>query len=184
MSYPEIYKHQIVENSELHDLVISIVNHLQHLKIPSLVLVQQYKHGDALRSRKPDYMFIRGNQARGKRRKAIQDMRDGKLDAAIATTLADEGLDIERLGAVIVAGGGKSITRVYQRVGRALRKFPGKDKALVFLFHHNRKYLDKHGARVKNILKQEGEFVVLESTPESIIGDIDDIVNPSAGLFE
>jgi superfamily II DNA or RNA helicase len=182
-SYPQVYKAHIADNVTLNDLVVKISEHMKFLGIPMLVLVQRYNHGEALKSRM-GVPFIKGNMPRKARRKAIQDLRDGIVPAAVATTLADEGLDVRRLGAAAVAGGGKSITRVYQRVGRTLRQFEGKDKALVFLFHHKCKFLDGHGRRVKNILKKEPEFVIIESTPETIIGDIDNIVRPEKGLFD
>ena len=182
-SYSQVYKAHISDNPSLNDLVIKIVKHMQFLNTSSLVLVQRYNHGEALQSRL-DFPFIRGDMPRKKRRDAIQALRDGTVPASIATTLADEGLDVRRLGAALVAGGGKSITRVYQRVGRTLRTFKGKDKALVFLFHHKCRFLDNHGRRVKHILKQEPEFVLIESTPESIIGDIDNIMRPEKGLFD
>jgi superfamily II DNA or RNA helicase len=182
-SWPQVYKHHIADNASLNDLVVRIENHLKALGIPLLVLVQRYPHGETL-AKRTNLPFIKGKMPRKKRKEAIQELRDGVITGAIATTLADEGLDVKRLGAVAVAGGGKSITRVYQRVGRTLRTFPGKERALVFLFHHKCRYLDHHGIRVRHILKQEPEFVLMESTPESIIDDIDHLVRPTKGLFD
>jgi len=138
----------------------------------TLILVQQYPHGDNLKAIRPDLVFIKGNQPKKQRKQALKDLRDGTIKVAIATTLADEGLDIKRLGCVIVAGGGKSVTRVYQRVGRTLRKFPGKDKAFVILFQHKCKFLEKHAKRVCNLLKKEKEFVIQQSLPENILEDV------------
>lgn len=178
-SYPEVYRNHIVENNKLNELVVRIVMKMRQANIPSLVLVKQYPHGNTLRKMMPDVPFIKGDMARSKRREAIASLRDGSLSCAIATTLADEGLDVERLGCVVVAGGGKSITRVYQRVGRALRSFQGKDRAVVFLFHHeNAQFLDGHGRRVINILKKEPEFSIIESSEDSVLDDINDFLNP------
>jgi superfamily II DNA or RNA helicase len=183
-TYQKVYSQHISKNASFHDIVAMIMNHLKFLKIPTLTLVQHYNHGDAIIARCPEAPFIKGKLSRTKRRGLINDLRDGTIDYAVATTLADEGLDVKPLGAALVPGGGKSITRVYQRVGRTLRTFDGKEVALVFLFHHKCKYLDSHGVRVKNILKDEPEFVLIESSPGRILDDIDDIVRPQAGLFD
>jgi superfamily II DNA or RNA helicase len=120
-SYPQVYKNYIVENDDLHKLVGKLTMRMKQMGIPTLILVQQYQHGNTLKKIIPDATFIRGDMARTKRRDAISSLRNGSLPCAIATTLADEGLDVERLGCAIIAGGGKSCTRVYQRVGRKLR---------------------------------------------------------------
>ena len=185
VSYPSIYKDKITNNAVLNDLVHKIHSQLRKTDIPFLTLVQRYGHGDNLCTRDEDLPFIKGNMTRKRRREAIAALVDGTIPGAIATTLADEGLDVERLGAVLVAGGGKSITRVYQRVGRALRLFPDKKRALIFLFHHHCKYLESHGNRVKSILSEEEEFVVTNTTPERIISDIEAVTRPERrGLFD
>jgi hypothetical protein len=183
-SYPEVYKNYIVENDDLNQLVAKLTIRMRQFNIPTLVLVQQYNHGEALKKYIPDATFIKGNMPRKKRREAIEAMRDGSLPCAIATTLADEGLDVERLGCVAVAGGGKSITRVYQRVGRALRKFDGKERAIIFLFTHDADFLRVHGKRVANILKQEPEFVIINTTESKIMDDLDELLIPgNVGIF-
>jgi len=183
-SYPEIYKHYISENDELNQLVAKLTIKMRQFNIPTLILVQRYNHGETIKKYIPDAPFIKGNMPRKKRKDAVKDLRDGSISCAIATTLADEGLDVERLGCVTVAGGGKSITRVYQRVGRALRSFPGKERAIVFLFSHEAKYLQAHGDKVANILRQEPEFVVINTNESRVMDDLDDLLCPSnTGIF-
>jgi superfamily II DNA or RNA helicase len=171
-SYQGIYSHNIVKNQRLHEQTIKIANHFEQNGITTLILVKEYEHGENLLALKPGIPFIKGNQSRMCRKNAIDDLRDGKTKVAIATTLADEGLDIRRLGAVIIAGGGKSITRIYQRVGRTLRPYKNKDRAFVVTFHHNYKFLHSHGLRISRLLKKEEEFNLKNSTEETIINDI------------
>jgi superfamily II DNA or RNA helicase len=183
-SYQEIYKNYIVENDDLNQLVAKLTIRMRQFNIPTLILVQQYKHGDLLNKYMPDVPFIKGNMPRKKRRDSIDAMRKGELSCAIATTLADEGLDVERLGCVTVAGGGKSITRVYQRVGRVLRSFEGKEKAIVFVFTHEAKYLQNHGDKVSRMLRQEPEFVVVDTDETRVMDDLNDLLCPgSVGIF-
>ena len=102
----------------------------------------------------------------------------GKITSCVATTLADEGLDVRRLSSVIIAGGGKSVTRIYQRIGRGLRSFTDpvtgakKDKAIIIVFHHKCKFLDKHGKVIRNLLKKEPAFVLRETTPDRVCKDV------------
>jgi superfamily II DNA or RNA helicase len=170
-SWQEIYKNYVVKNRHLNELSAEITNFLVKKGISVLNLVRTYPHGESIKEiYKEKYgdgdlffkelFFIRGDQSRKKRKEALNQLRDGALPAVVATTLADEGLDVRRLGAAIVSGGGKSITRVYQRTGRTLRKFGGQDRAFVFFFHHKATHLDDHAKRILHILKQEDEFVI------------------------
>jgi superfamily II DNA or RNA helicase len=57
-----------------------------------------------------------------------------KVTILIGSTIADEGLDVPALKVLILAGSGKSSTRAFQRVGRVLRLFKGRNKAYVYDF--------------------------------------------------
>ena len=184
-SYPSVYEHYIVKNDDLNQLVAKLAIRMRQLGVPTLILVQRYNHGDILKKYLPDVPFIKGKMPRKKRKESIASMRDGTLPCAIATTLADEGLDVERLGCVAVAGGGKSITRVYQRVGRALRTFPGKERAIVFLFSHEATFLKTHGETVARILRKEPEFVIINTTEARVMDDLNNLLCPNtAGIFD
>lgn len=176
-SWQEIYKHYIVHNQSLNENVAKLIHMFEERGLTSLTLVQQYPHGDNIKQFYPDLHFIKGNQSRKKRKRAIDALRNGEMKSAIATTLADEGLDVRRLNAAVVAGGGKSITRVYQRVGRTLRPFGNQDRAVVVFFHHRCRFLDKHGKRIKNILKQEEEFIIKRTTPAKMFKDIASVLD-------
>ena len=74
--------------------------------------------------------------------------------------LADEGLDIPSLRAVVLASGGKSETRALQRVGRALRTAPGKTEAIVVDFFDNAPYLKEHSMARLELFRNEPTFRV------------------------
>jgi len=82
-------------------------------------------------------------------------------------TIADEGLDIPSLSALIMAGGGKSPTRAKQRVGRVIRK--GSPFALVYDFIDLGKWTKKHSRARINILQEEPEFKVSTIKASSIL---------------
>ena len=156
------------------------VNHVAKRGLSVLVLVQQYKQGDYLKTLIPNSEFITGKLSSEKRLQYINALRKGEI-VLIATSLADEGLDVRALDSVFLAGGGKSVTKINQRIGRALRKdhngIKQKDKAIVVIYEHNAKYLDKHAKKIRTILKREPEFVVMDSKgPNFICKEIDDIL--------
>ena len=185
VNYKNVYSTHIVENEFLHKITSDIIKLFESHGVSSLTLVQQYAHGDRLVELHPSTPFVKGKMARKKRKDTLQQLRDGKIPSVIATTLADEGLDVPRLGGIIIAGGGKSITRVLQRVGRGLRLFEGKKFAMVVIFHHSKaEHLKAHGKKVLNILKQESGFTIHHSTPLTVLHDIEALLNPERTLFE
>lgn len=183
VSYPEIYKNYIVENEILNDKVFELVKFFESKNITSMTLVKQYNHGDNIKKLYPDLFFMKGTQSRKKRKETIESLRQGEMDSLIATTLADEGLDIRRLQSCIIAGGGKSVTRSYQRVGRTLRPFADQDRAIIVIFHHRYKYLDQHGKKVLNILKKEKRFIIQNTTLPQLIPDIEAVLVADLALL-
>jgi len=178
-SYPKVYENSIVKNSAFNDHVAKTANHLVSRGLSTLVLVQQYPQGDYLKTLIPNCEFVSGRMTSRQREQSIQDLRDKKTMCMIATTLADEGLDIPTLDAALLAGGGASATRVNQRVGRTLRKDKDrpKDKSIVVIYEHDAKYLEKHSKKVRTILKKEKEFKLMDSKgPDFICGEIDSVL--------
>jgi len=97
-----------------------------------------------------------------KRTELLDSMRYGDLRIIIATSLADEGLDIPRLDALITAGAGKSNTRILQRVGRVLRLFQGKQDPIIVDFYDNVKYMQGQTLKRIQIYKSESEFKLVK----------------------
>jgi len=178
-SYGKIYKECVVDNDSYNKHVAETTNHLVMRKMSVLVLVRQISHGKILQKLIPGSEFLTGKVLSKNRTDVIQKLRDREIPVMIATSLADEGLDIPSLDAVVVAGLGKSSTRLFQRIGRTLRKNSKyvKDKSIVILYNHNVKYLSTHAKKVKMLLKQEPEFNVTDSKGESfILGEIDELL--------
>ena len=179
-AYPSVYKHCIIENKEFNIHVANTAKYLMSKGKSVLVLVRQYAQGDYLKTLIPDTTFVTGKMTNKKRAAAIERLRTGEDKCMIATTLADEGLDIPTLDAVLMAGGGASATRVNQRIGRALRKdrksANPKTKALAIYYHHqNVKHLGGHAKKVKKILKTEPRFNVINSSGEAyLFSEIDE----------
>lgn len=68
---------------------------------------------------------------KGLRQQRIEQVRNGQIQVLVATQLADEGLDIPNLDALIVASTGRAAGRAIQRLGRVMRVSEGKNKPIV-----------------------------------------------------
>jgi superfamily II DNA or RNA helicase len=99
-----------------------------------LVLVNQVDHGQAIADRIPGAVCCYSEMGRSKRRAAIQGFSDGSIPCMVATSLADEGLDVPRANVLVLVSGGRSKGKVEQRTGRVLRAFAGKKVGIVYDF--------------------------------------------------
>jgi len=177
-TYSRIYKECISENADLNNSVAKIAKHFTKRKMTVLILVKQISHGNNIKSLIPGSEFMSGKMKSKKRTEILDRLRKKDVMVVIATSLADEGLDVPTLDAVIDAGGSASATRVNQRIGRALRTSKGgKNRSIIVLFDHKSKYLEKHSSKVKKILKQEPEFSIsISKGPDFICDEIDSVL--------
>jgi RNA polymerase primary sigma factor len=69
------------------------------------------------------------------RREVLQRFRYGRVTALAAPRTLDEGIDVPDADLGIIVAGSKQMRQRIQRVGRVLRKAPGKDVARVFVLY-------------------------------------------------
>jgi superfamily II DNA or RNA helicase len=148
----------IVNNAERNDCIVRIANDLIRRNISTMILVQIIEHGKMLEKLIPGSVFVHGDTKKEKRADAIAKLGTGEIKCLIGSTIADEGLDVPTLSALIMAGGGKSSTKAKQRVGRVIRL--GSPYAYVFDFIDVGKWTKKHSNSRITILQQEPEFQV------------------------
>jgi len=65
------------------------------------------------------------------RMEKIENLKNGKLQVLISTSLADEGLDIPNLSLVVLLTQGKSRIKLVQRIGRVMRPAINKQKGYI-----------------------------------------------------
>jgi superfamily II DNA or RNA helicase len=66
------------------------------------------------------------------KKKALRAYREDKAQILVACTALDEGLDVPATSAGIIVAATSSIRQRIQRIGRILRRAPGKDHSLVY----------------------------------------------------
>jgi superfamily II DNA or RNA helicase len=99
-----------------------------------LVLVAEIEQGERFAALIPDSIVAHSKMGAKKRKAAIDAFRDGTLRCLIATSLADEGLDVPRASVLILATAGRSGAKLEQRTGRVMRPHEGKGVGLVYDF--------------------------------------------------
>lgn len=186
--YQTIYKEDIVENEQRNNLACQIAISVAQKNRTSLIIIQRKRHGELLQQIFKDKFnidvpFVYGGTPKKKRRELIAQFKryyepnlvkkkkgngtelEQISPIMIASTIADEGLDIPHLSCVVLAGGGKSTTRILQRVGRALRLYDNKnigfkkDSAFVADFNDNSKYLEEHTQIRRTTMQKEEGFL-------------------------
>lgn len=99
-----------------------------------LVLVSTIEHGAELCERINGATLVHAKLGKKKRTAAIEAFRDGSLRCMVATSLADEGLDVPRAAVLILAAGGRSAGKLEQRAGRVMRPHEGKEFGIIHDF--------------------------------------------------
>lgn len=157
-TYPEEYKNYIVENNERNSIISIFSKYFSNNDKTVLILVKQIKHGEILEKMIPESVFIDGKKSSKNRGSAIEKLLNRETKVLIATTLADEGLDIPSLDVLILAGSGKSKTKAFQRIGRVLRKYEGKKECCIIDFIDMGKHCYDHSKRRITLYKNEKMF--------------------------
>jgi len=70
-------------------------------------------------------------EGEGSVRKLIEDFRNDKFKVLISVAIATTGFDVPDVECVILATATKSMIKLTQAIGRSLRLFPGKERAIV-----------------------------------------------------
>ena len=112
----------------------------------------------------PELVEVYGPTGTKQRKQIWKDLNSRKI-RCVVTTLMDEATNIPSLDAVALAAGGKSKTRLIQRL-RNLRTFDGdtedgrytKDRGYVYMTIDNAPYLKTHSnINLKNLRALAGE---------------------------
>jgi superfamily II DNA or RNA helicase len=161
--YHEVYENFIVENEDRNGRIIAATKKLVASGKKCLILVTKLSHGKKLLGMLEQDLRVASLDGSNKtvdRLAAIKSMQDGDLDVLVASKIFDQGIDIPQLDALILAGSGKSSARALQRIGRVIRNYPGKEKAIVVDFYDNCKFLREHSKARLKVYKTEPGFQI------------------------
>jgi superfamily II DNA or RNA helicase len=118
-----------------HTLLLDVAEVLANQGRSTLLLVprvaQAHTLANHLQERGIVAMSVAGDTPGGLRKQRIRNLREGRIQVLVATQLADEGLDVPNLEAVVVASTGRAAGRAVQRIGRVMRTAPGKRTPVV-----------------------------------------------------
>lgn len=123
-------KFGIEENRARNQRIVELANQSS----ACLILVGSIAHGKLLSAQIPRSIVCFAAMGRKARSAAVEGFKDGTLNVLIATSLADEGLDVPRASTLILACAGRSAGKVEQRTGRVLRVFKDKTCGVIHDF--------------------------------------------------
>ena len=136
-----------------------IVELLKDMPKPTLVLTSLVEHAKLL------YKLIDGRKALAtgavsgdERQRIFKNIKDGNIDILVATNIANEGLDLPPLRSMINTLGGKSKTLTLQRVGRLVRPWKDKDRAIVYDLCDDAKFFKNHCSERIKLYKTEPKW--------------------------
>ena len=107
---------------------------LEHLDIQTLILIPRITLGEEYEAAIPRSLLVHSKIGKKQRKAAMEEFKSGNLRTMIATSLADEGLDLPNVELLIMVSGGRSSQKTIQRASRALRKTDSKNCATILDF--------------------------------------------------
>lgn len=159
--WQDIYKQGIVENTYRNQIVGALAAKWSASGRAVLIIVNQLAHAEllskVLTSFNVKHDIINGAKTETERTGELNAIRTGRNKVLIATSVLDEGVDIDNIDVLLLAAGGKAPRQVIQRIGRVLRKnHNGGDKAYIYDFiDKQHRILRKHSRERLQIYHDE-----------------------------
>ena len=122
----------ICQNKERNNYAIQYA--MEHGDMQTLILIPRITLGEDYERRIPGSRLVHSKISKKLRKAAMDEFKSGQLKTMIATSLADEGLDLPNVDLLIMVSGGRSSQKTIQRASRALRKTETKNCATILDF--------------------------------------------------
>lgn len=166
-NYKDVYSHGIVHNKVRNYKVVEMALKLKESKPKTIVVTTDVSHAKLLTEMIHE-AGLKVEMCTGKtdaktRQKSLDKLAKGKIDVIVASTIFDEGINVEALGSIILAAGGKSVPALFQRIGRSMRRKDGEENYCVVIDFMDRQHgilLNQSRQRL-NIIKGEKEFKLI-----------------------
>jgi len=121
---------EMLESEDRQRILFGVAHRLLQEGRQVLILTERVPHAEATASALGG-TAIHARLSKKARAAALAALADGTIRLAVATQLADEGLDVPGLDALILAVPCTQAGRLEQRVGRTMRVRPGKRTPIV-----------------------------------------------------
>ena len=193
-NYNTLYRDAIIMNNERNKNIVNIATQLRKRRDATiLILIQRIEHGEILLRMLKEYIpcksffmeifnkakkktlvrineieMISGEDPQPKREAILQALREKKTHIVLGTTVFDEGISVDSIDTVILAGAGRSSTRAYQRIGRGLRLYPGKNKCIIIDFWDKTEIFLRQ-ARARNKMYKAEEAFDIQNFPTHLL---------------
>lgn len=82
------------------------------------------------------------------------------MQILVATSLADEGLDIPSLKMIVLLSQGKSRIKLVQRIGRVMRPYSGKFKGVILDISYGHEIFQRQFSKRYNFLIREYDGII------------------------
>lgn len=153
-TWREVYNDLIINNEARNELIGRLLRVLNTGGHFTLCLVKEIAHGSHIMDM-CDAPFANGQDDIC--REFIKHFNQGRIKTLIGTTgILGEGVDTKPCEYVIIAGLGKAKSAFMQQIGRAVRRYPGKESAKVIIFRDSsHKWTKNHFQAQRKILIEE-----------------------------
>jgi superfamily II DNA or RNA helicase len=160
-TYSQVYSELVVNNEIRNEMIANLALRLEENDVFTLVLVREVAHGTILAA-KSGAAFVNGTDEES--RDYIRQFNSGEIKTLVGTTgILGEGVDTKPCEYVIIAGLGKAKSQFMQQIGRAVRKYAGKETAKVIIIKDSsHKFTKNHFNTQKKILLEEYGVKVLK----------------------
>ena len=145
----------IIANWVRNQIAITITRDHVNAGDRCLVLVNQVEHGLSLAEAIPGAVTCYSKMGAKNRKAALAAFAAGTCPCLVATSLADEGLDLPMANVLMLVSGGRSNAKTEQRTGRVLRTWAGKDGATIYDFEDNQHPLMRKHALARQRLYEK-----------------------------
>ena len=164
-TWREVYSELVINHTQRNTAIAALLDRLVETGTSGLCLVKEVAHGEKIQSLMTHpTAFIKGENDDNRIKILEFNLRE-RLVLIGTEGVLGEGIDSKPAEYVIIAGLGKSKPRFMQSVGRAVRRYEGKDSAKIIIFKDNsHKWSLAHFKAQCKILKEEYGVIPIKLT--------------------
>jgi len=133
-------------------------------KYPALVIVRRIaiakKLSELLNENGIIADWVSSKTDLNERMEKIENLKNGKIQVLISTSLADEGLDIPNLQLVVLLTQGKSRIKLVQRIGRVMRPSINKQKGYILDITYPHDFFIRQGEKRYKFVSTEYNGII------------------------